>query len=684
MTRHLSEGWTPARVRLFGRYGRLFVLACTALAYPAVHPAFAQDAAVESPPAHISFVEGNVILERDGQIDNSPASMPLLAGDRVRTQGGRVEILFADGSALHLDQQSVVDFQSDEVVRLLDGRMRLNIAGQGRDVSYRIDAPAAWVEIGETGEYRVAVLRGDREPQVELAVLRGAAELVNEDGRSLVRAGERAFVRAGAQPSPPYVFNSAMWDAFDRWSEARRDHRLGVSAQYLPADVRPYSTTLDNYGAWRYEQEYGYVWYPRVAVGWRPYYHGRWVGLRPYGWTWIAADPWGWPTHHYGRWGYSGASWFWIPGRRWGAAWVSWAYAPNYVSWCPLGWNDRPLFSFVNINLNYHRGRYYDPWHAWTVLPRRHFGVGFVNTNVIAGRRLDGHIRGSFVVRDRAPDWHYSGHRASAPIRSAGRTGYAVPRGTGNSVFSSSVDRNQYPSGSRNFPSPSRDPRIPQADRNASRSGSPVTAAPQRAVPRDRGVRPDNFNSTASRGEGLGSPGIRRSPDARSNDDGRRVDQSSTRPPAGTRAVPRGTPDNSPERSTNSGWRTYDRSGGQSAPQSIPDSPRDSPDAGYRRSPGSAGSSDGGGGVDRYRAVPRQDAPRPSYDAPRPSPRSYGAPSQESRPPSYGGAPERRGAPSGGASADRPSHGESPSNSGGSRSRGDRPSQGQATRRGRG
>ena len=59
------------------------------------------------------------------------------------------------------------------------------------------------------------------------------------------------------------------------------------------------------------------------------------------------------------------------------------------------------------------------------------------------------------------------------------------------------------------------------------------------------------------------------------------------------------------------------------------------PSAGYRRSPEGAASSDGGGAVDRYRAVPRQDAPRPSYDAPRPSPRSYGAPSQESRPPSY-------------------------------------------------
>ncbi len=679
MTRHLSQGCARIQSRFArSRAARLLVLSCAVLLYPAVHPVLAQEAAVESPPAHISFVEGNVILERDGQTDNSPSSMPLLAGDRVRTQGGRAEILFADGSAVHVDQQSVVDFQSDEVVRLLDGRMRLNIAGRGRDVSYRVDAPAAWVEIHETGEYRVSVLRGEREPQVELAVLRGAAELVNEDGRSLVRAGERAFVRAGAQPSPPYVFNSAMWDAFDRWSESRRDLRLGASAQYLPPDVRPYSTTFDNYGSWRYEQDYGYVWAPRVAVGWRPYYHGRWVGLRPYGWTWIAADPWGWPTHHYGRWGFSGASWFWIPGRRWGAAWVSWAYAPDYVSWCPLGWNDRPLFSFVNINLNYHRGRYYDPWYAWTVVPRNHFGVGYVNANVIAGRRLDTRVRGSLVVRDSAPDWRYTGSRASvAPIRTTGRTGYAVPRGTANSAFSSSGDRNQYSSGSRSFPSPSRQSRIPEVNGGGSpaRSAAPVTVAPQRAVPRDRGRRPDNVESSASRGDGVGSPGSRRSPDAYRSDSNSRIDQPSARPPAGTRAIPRGVPDSgSSERSSGTEWRAYDRSTGRSAPQAMPDRSNSIPD-GYRRAPDSAG--------DRYRAVPRQDAPRPSYESPRPSPRSYGAPAQESRPPSGGAAPER-GRPSSSPSADQPSRGESPSSSGGSRSRGGQPSQGQASRRGRG
>jgi hypothetical protein len=661
---------------------RIVVFACAASIYPG-HLAFAQDgpaepAPPESAPAHISFVEGNVVLEREGQTDKSPASMPLLDGDRVRTQTGRAEILFADGSALHLDQQSVVDFQSDEMVRLLEGRMRLNIAGRTRDVAYRVDAPAAWVEIRESGEYRVAVLRGTGEPQVELAVFRGAAELVNEDGRSLVRAGERAFVRAGAQPSPPYVFNSAVWDEFDRWSESRRDQRLGVSAQYLPSDVRPYSSTFDQYGAWQYEQDYGYVWYPRVAVGWRPYYHGRWAGLRPYGWTWIAGDPWGWPTHHYGRWGFSAGAWFWIPGRRWGPAWVSWGYAPNYVSWCPLGWNDRPLFSFVNINLNYHRGRYYDPWHAWTVVPRHHFGVGFVNVNVVAARHLDHRVRGSFVERHGAPAWPYRGSRATVPIVAAGRTGYAVPRGTANSAFSNPINRNQYSSGSRNFPSPSRDPRVPQANRgDASRSAAPVTVAPQRAVPRDRTVRPESFGLSSNGGSVVVSPGTRRAPDVRSGNGDRRNDQRSAVPPAGTRAIPRSGQNDSPNRPADSGWRTVDRSPARTAQQSAPEyRPYSTPDGGYRRAPDNEGS----GGSDRYRAVPRQDSPRPSYDAPRPSPRSYGAPARESRPSSDSSAPDSRG---GGQSADRPSRGGSPSNSEGARSRGGQPSRGQAVGRSR-
>ena len=468
-------------------------------------PVRAQDVANES-PAHISFVDGAALLERDGRSESAPASMPLLAGDRVRTQNGRVEILFTEGSTLHLDANSVVDFQSDEVIRLLDGRVRLNIVGGAdRRVAYRVDAPFAWVEVVRTGEYRISVygapaINDGREAEVELAVLRGAADLVNEDGRRSLGAGERAFARAGAAPSAQYVFNSASWDAFDRWSEARRDSRLGVSAEYLPDEVQAYASTFNQYGSWQNEPTYGYVWYPRARAGWRPYYYGSWTTLRPWGWTWIGSDPWAWPTHHYGRWGFSTGGWFWIPGRTWGAAWVSWAYAPGYVSWCPLGWNNRAVFGF---NAGGHGGYRYNHWNGWTVVPHRGFGRGHVNVNVVNSTHIDVRTRNTFVVRDAAPDVRgYAVPRASAPIRSVGAPSGAVVNGNnaGNAAVnrgsrtrtapgttatvdgdSTAAFRNRRspsaPLSSSGYPAPARTPRSTSSLPSPGRQG-PVSAVP--------------------------------------------------------------------------------------------------------------------------------------------------------------------------------------------------------------
>ncbi|MEN3337217.1 MAG: hypothetical protein V7647_893 [Acidobacteriota bacterium] len=391
---------------------RLARLVCAiTLAFAA--PVRAQEPSSE-PPAHVSYVDGGAVLERDGQPDASPENMPILAGDRLRTDSGRLEVLFADGATLHLDAGTTVDFESDDLVRLLAGRIRLSIPGPDRRVSYRVDAPAASVNIDAPGEYRISVEGAGSDPEVELEVLRGAAELVNDRGRTPLRAGQRAAARGDLAPSYASPFNSASWDAFDRWSEARRDQRLGISTQYLPDEIRPYAAAFDRDGAWRYEASYGYVWYPAVSVGWRPYRNGRWVSLRPYGWTWVGADVWDWPTHHYGRWGLSAGAWFWIPGRTWAPAWVSWAYAPGYVSWCPLGWNNRPVIQLATFS-----GRGYDPWRAWTAVPDRHFGRGYVRD--VPGRDLRLGPSRRFVTAEAAPDIRgYAVPRSSAPIRIAG------------------------------------------------------------------------------------------------------------------------------------------------------------------------------------------------------------------------------------------------------------------------
>src|SRR6187402_2905476 len=64
-------------------------------------------------PAHISSVTGTVTLEREGKLEPAEANVPLMSGDRLRTRSAsRVEVLFADGSAFTLDENSDLDLLS--------------------------------------------------------------------------------------------------------------------------------------------------------------------------------------------------------------------------------------------------------------------------------------------------------------------------------------------------------------------------------------------------------------------------------------------------------------------------------------------------------------------------------------------------------------------------------------------
>ena len=337
----------------------------------AIAPAARAQDAFDTPPPHIAFVDGDAALDREDISEPAVRDTPLVPGDRVRTTRGRVEVLFPDGSALDVDEYSSFELQAPALLRVTSGRVRLTVSGANDPSTaarFQIDTPTASAQTYGPGEYRVALLSGPSGIETELAVVRGSGALVTERGSMPLRAGERSIAWDNAAPSSPQFFNSGRFDAFDRWAVARRDERMGsTSAQYLPSDLRMYGGTLDRYGSWQYEAPYGYVWYPTVAPDWQPYYDGYWDSVPTYGWTWIGADYWSWPTHHYGRWGYGSRSrWYWIPDRRWAPAWVSWGGAPGYVTWSPLGFNNRSVFAFSISSGHSARG--------WTVLSRDHFG----------------------------------------------------------------------------------------------------------------------------------------------------------------------------------------------------------------------------------------------------------------------------------------------------------------------
>jgi FecR protein len=446
-------------------------------------------------PAHIAIVDGAATIERDGRVETAEENIILLAGDRLRTERGRVEILFADGSALDLDHFTRLDLMSDSLLRLLAGRVRLTIARSTSVVDYRVDAAPGSVWIKTAGDYRLTIAdTRSGEQELGVTVLRGSAELRNPHGMTLVRAGTYAAVTASTAPSLPFVTNSASFDDFDRWAEDQRDARYGVeSVRYLPEEVQYYGGAFDRYGSWDYLPTYGHVWYPRVNAGWRPYYQGRWSFGARFGWSWVGLDRhWGWPTHHYGRWGYSSNRWFWIPGRRWSPAWVSWAYAPGYVSWCPLGFNNRPLISITNVF-----GR--NSWHPWTFVPRRSFGPNvLVTRHAVSGYDIAPGTWRQFAVRSSAPASPTGFVGRAQPLRAPTR-GYAVPRGSsvGGPAFDNFGGGNGFATGARTAgqpgpaASPSRLPsRVPQSRATDSvvsdgRANSQApTASPSRAFPR--------------------------------------------------------------------------------------------------------------------------------------------------------------------------------------------------------
>jgi hypothetical protein len=433
------------------------------LAVPA-SAAFAQAAPAEPanpPPAHLSLIEGQAFIDRDGRSDAAVANVPLLEGDRVRTVEGRVEVILADGSLLHVDRDTAVDVLAPDLLRLLQGRVYVVVRGARNPSAatrYQIDTPAASVQTLGPGEFRIVSTSESQGTEVELAVVRGQATIANDLGAQEVRAGERAVVREGLAPSYPQYFNSARWDAFDRWSAARREDQLStVSGQYLPAELSVYASTFDRYGTWRHDEVEGAVWYPSVAVDWRPYSVGYWRTYPSWGSVWIGGDAWGWPTHHYGYWGFSvGFGWYWRPAPVWGPAWVYWAYSPGYVSWCPLGRGGFPVFGHFGVRGGFYGGRV-DPWRGWTVVPRQHFGTGMpVHRVAVDGNRLDPSARGAFEARpsgpgtSRAVPRSYAGGGMAVPRGSAGpaspRNAYAAPAAPRNGGGTGLADRGMRPS----------------------------------------------------------------------------------------------------------------------------------------------------------------------------------------------------------------------------------------------
>jgi FecR protein len=381
----VEPGWAVYEDEGMRRF-KLVFLALIGLAAPAA----AQE---DYRHGRIRYLEPGVTLQRatETSAEEAVINLPYLPGDRVWTDAsGRAEFQFESGALLRLDSRSKLDYTAHDegrngrvVLRLWSGGLYLRVRNRG-DEGFVFETPVGLIEIEKRGVYRIDSESGE----VRLSVYEGEAKLEAGGERVDVNTGERAYARHGESVEPPARFDRGEDDEFARWDEdrERREAWAAGSRKYLPDELDTYASEFESNGTWYYEGDVGYVWRPTVAVGWRPYWNGRWVWTA-YGWTWTPYEPWGWAPFHYGRWGYTGAlGWYWMPGRVWGPGWVSWAVAGDYVGWCPLGYRDRPVYWSPGRGHGYAvpRGQGGEASSPWAFVKR-----GEVGARDVAVRRVD-------------------------------------------------------------------------------------------------------------------------------------------------------------------------------------------------------------------------------------------------------------------------------------------------------
>jgi hypothetical protein len=281
--------------------------------------------------ARISFVEGNVSLQPNGEGDWGAAAKnrPTTVGDKIWADKDSRAELQAGQASIHMGSMTALSFLNLDngvmQMRVAEGTINFRVRELREGDVYEVDTPNQAFTVKQAGAFRVEVSEDGEGTRV--TAIRGEGEITAGGKTYQVRPGEMVELTGTDNPEVQ-TGQAAPPDGLDRWA-AERDLREdnSVSAKYVSRDVPGYDD-LDDNGTWNEEPDYGHVWYPNsVAVDWAPYSYGYWNWVGPWGWTWIGYEPWGYAPFHYGRWSYIHNRWGWCPGPYYGRP----VYGPAFV-----------------------------------------------------------------------------------------------------------------------------------------------------------------------------------------------------------------------------------------------------------------------------------------------------------------------------------------------------------------
>ena len=355
--------------------------------------------------AQLSDAEGSVSLEPAGTTSWTDAALnrPLTLGDKLwADQNSRAELDIGD-AVIRLGSTTGVSFLNlDERTAQLQvtaGTVIVHVRSLANGEQDEIDTPNLALTLQQPGTYRVEV--SDSGDATIVKVDEGEA-LATGGGQSYPITAQQSVTFTGTTSLAADYAGLGAPDSLDQWSMQRdqQEQQQGAIAQEYVAPDTVGADDLGSYGSWEETPDWGYAWFPSVAVGWAPYSVGYWTWVSPWGWTWVDQEPWGFAPFHYGRWGYWRHRWCWVPGPRqaraiYAPALVAWVGGSRGVSaamggrvgWFPLGPRDVYLPGSVVSgmyvrNINIANARLLDTAQIGNVYERRTHDVQYANSGI--------------------------------------------------------------------------------------------------------------------------------------------------------------------------------------------------------------------------------------------------------------------------------------------------------------
>ena len=170
----------------------------------------------------IHHTEGAVFLQ-DKAFQKDPVKpVHVEAGQKLRTEDGRVEMMLALGTLLRLDENSELEMIAGGLTsasaRLISGSAIIDAVRVFDPDSLTLVAREATIVFPESGFYRIDARAGE---PVLLKVFRGKAEVSADDSRLGVKSKRAATLDQAPREWSVAKFNRKETDALDEWSKTR-------------------------------------------------------------------------------------------------------------------------------------------------------------------------------------------------------------------------------------------------------------------------------------------------------------------------------------------------------------------------------------------------------------------------------------------------------------------------------